>query len=413
MALIVQKFGGTSVGSPEKIKAVAERVLRYKSKGNQMVVVLSAMSGETNRLVDLASQMQEFPDTREMDMLLSTGEQVTIALFAMAVKHAGGDAISFLGDQVKILTDSTHTRARIESIDSDKILAELEQGRVVIIAGFQGVNELGDITTLGRGGSDTTAVALAAALKADSCEIFTDVEGVYTTDPNICSKARKIDRISYDEMLELASLGAKVLDIRSVTFAKRYNVPIHVRSTFTETEGTWVVEEDKQMEGMIVSGVTYNKNEARITVSGVPNQPGLAAKIFTPISDADIIVDMIIQNQDAGRGKADMTFTVMRSDYERTLKLLQSVIPGIGADQVQGDTNITKISIVGVGMRNHSGIASTMFSVLAKEGINISMISTSEIKVSCVIEEKYTELAIRALHDAFELDKVNLPTEES
>lgn len=412
MALIVQKFGGTSVGSPEKIKAVADRVLRYKNQGNQMVVVLSAMSGETNRLVALASQMQEFPDTREMDMLLSTGEQVTIALFAMAVKEAGGDAISFLGDQVKILTDSVHTKARIESIDSEKILAELEQGRVVIIAGFQGVNELGDITTLGRGGSDTTAVALAAALKANSCEIFTDVEGVYTTDPNVCSKARKIDRISYDEMLELASLGAKVLDIRSVTFAKRYNVPIHVRSTFTETEGTWVVEEDKQMEGLIVSGVTYNKNEARITVSGVPNQPGLAAKIFTPISDADIIVDMIIQNQDAGRGKADMTFTVMRTDYERTLKLLQDVVSKIGAEQVQGDTNITKISIVGVGMRNHSGIAATMFSVLAKEGINISMISTSEIKVSCVIEEKYTELAIRALHDAFELDKVNIPTEE-
>jgi len=412
MALIVQKFGGTSVGSPEKIKAVAERVLKFKKQGNQMVVVLSAMSGETNRLVDLAAKMQELPDTREMDMLLSTGEQVTIALFAMAVKQAGGDAISFLGDQVKINTDSVHTKARIESIDSDKIMAELEQGRVVVIAGFQGVNEKGDITTLGRGGSDTTAVALAAALKADSCEIYTDVEGVYTTDPNICSKARKIDRISYDEMLELASLGAKVLDIRSVTFAKRYNVPVHVRSTFTETEGTWVVEEDKQMEGLIVSGVTYNRNEARITVSGVPNQPGIAAKIFTPISDADIVVDMIIQNQNPDGGKADMTFTVMRTDYERTLKLLQDVVAKIGAEKVQGDTNIVKISIVGVGMRNHSGIASTMFSVLAKEGINISMISTSEIKVSCVIEEKYTELAIRALHDAFELDKVNLPSEE-
>lgn len=412
MALIVQKFGGTSVGSPEKIKAVAERVLKFKNQGNQMVVVLSAMSGETNRLVDLASKMQELPDTREMDMLLSTGEQVTIALFAMAVKQAGGDAISFLGDQVKINTDSVHTKARIESIDSDKIMAELNQGRVVTIAGFQGVNEKGDITTLGRGGSDTTAVALAAALKADSCEIYTDVEGVYTTDPNICSKARKIDRISYDEMLELASLGAKVLDIRSVTFAKRYNVPVHVRSTFTETEGTWVVEEDKQMEGLIVSGVTYNKNEARITVSGVPNQPGIAAKIFTPISDADIVVDMIIQNQNPDGGKADMTFTVMRSDYERTLKLLQDVVARIGAEKVQGDTNIVKISIVGVGMRNHSGIASTMFSILAKEGINISMISTSEIKVSCVIEEKYTELAIRALHDAFELDKTNQPGEE-
>ncbi len=412
MALIVQKFGGTSVGSPAKIKAVAERVLRYKNQGNQMMVVLSAMSGETNRLVDLAAQMQELPDSREMDMLLSTGEQVTVSLFAMAVKQAGGDAVSFLGDQVKINTDSVHTKARIESIDSDKILAELNQGRVVVIAGFQGVNDKGDITTLGRGGSDTTAVALAAALQADSCEIFTDVEGVYTTDPNICAKARKIDRISYDEMLELASLGAKVLDIRSVTLAKRYKVPIHVRSTFTETEGTWVVEEDKQMEGLIVSGVTYNKNEARITVSGVPNQPGIAAKIFTPISDANIIVDMIIQNQDAGRGKADMTFTVVRSDYERTLKLLQELIIKIGAESVQGDTNITKISIVGVGMRNHSGIASTMFSVLAKEGINISMISTSEIKVSCVIEEKYTELAVRALHDAFELDKTNVPVEE-
>lgn len=412
MALIVQKFGGTSVGSPAKIKAVAERVLRNKNQGNQMVVVLSAMSGETNRLVDLASQMQELPDTREMDMLLSTGEQVTVSLFAMAVKQAGGDAVSFLGDQVKINTDSVHTKARIESIDSQKILAELNQGRVVVIAGFQGVNDKGDITTLGRGGSDTTAVALAAALKADSCEIFTDVEGVYTTDPNICAKARKIDRISYDEMLELASLGAKVLDIRSVTLAKRYKVPIHVRSTFTETEGTWVIEEDKQMEGLIVSGVTYNKNEARITVSGVPNQPGIAAKIFTPISDENIIVDMIIQNQDAGRGKADMTFTVVRTDYERTLKLLQEVIKKIGAESVQGDTNIAKISVVGVGMRNHSGIASTMFSVLAKEGINISMISTSEIKVSCVIEEKYTELAIRALHDAFELDKSNAPVEE-
>jgi len=412
MALIVQKFGGTSVGSPEKIKAVAERVLRYKNQGNRMVVVLSAMSGETNRLVDLASKMQELPDTREMDMLLSTGEQVTIALFAMAVKQAGSDAISFLGDQVKINTDSVHTKARIESIDSDKIMTELDQGRVVVIAGFQGVNDKGDITTLGRGGSDTTAVALAAALKADSCEIFTDVEGVYTTDPNICAKARKIDRISYDEMLELASLGAKVLDIRSVTFAKRYKVPVHVRSTFTETEGTWVVEEDKQMEGLIVSGVTYNKNEARITVSGVPNQPGIAAKIFTPISDADIIVDMIIQNQNPEGGKADMTFTVMRTDYERTLKLLQDVVARIGAEKVQGDTSIVKISIVGVGMRNHSGIASTMFSVLAKEGINISMISTSEIKVSCVIEEKYTELAIRALHDAFELDKINQPSEE-
>ncbi|MEN8189001.1 MAG: aspartate kinase [Thermodesulfobacteriota bacterium] len=413
MALIVQKFGGTSVGSPEKIKAVAERVLKYKKQGHRVVVVLSAMSGETNRLTALAMDMQEFPDSREMDMLLSTGEQVTVSLFAMAVKAAGENAISFLGDQVRINTDSVHTKARIESIDSEKITEALDRGQVVTVAGFQGVNENGDITTLGRGGSDTTAVALAAALKADSCEIFTDVEGVYTTDPNICTKARKVDRISYDEMLELASLGAKVLDIRSVTFAKRHKVPIHVRSTFTEAEGTWVVEEEKLMEGIIVSGVTYNKNEARITVSGVPDQPGIAAKIFTPISDEDIIVDMIIQNQDTGDGLTDMTFTVIRTDYQRTMNLLREVVKEIGAAAVFGAEDITKISIVGVGMRNHSGIASTMFSVLAREGINISMISTSEIKVSCIIEEKYTELAIRALHDAFELDKDNQLVEES
>ncbi len=414
MALIVQKFGGTSVGDPGKIKNVAKRVLRMQKKGNQVVVVLSAMSGETNRLTNFATEMQDFPDRREMDVLLSSGEQVTISLFAMAVKSLGGDCISFLGDQVKINTDSSHTKARIESIDSDHVLRELEKGRVVVIAGFQGVTENGDITTLGRGGSDTTAVAMAAALQADACEIFTDVEGVYTTDPNICSKARKIDRISYDEMLELASLGAKVLDIRSVTFAKQYNVPIHVRSSFTETEGTWVIEEDKTMEGRIVSGVTYNRDEARITISGVPDQPGIATKIFTPISNADIIVDMIIQNQDTGNGMTDMTFTVLRSDYERTLKLLDEVVESTEATGgVHGSATITKISIVGVGMRNHSGIASTMFSVLANEGINISMISTSEIKVSCIIEEKYTELAIRALHDAFELDKDTVPEEET
>ncbi len=414
MALIVQKFGGTSVADPEKIKNVVKRVLKKQKEGNQMVVVLSAMSGETNRLTDFALQMQDMPDTREMDVLLSSGEQVTVSLFAMAVKAMGDDCISFLGDQVKINTDSSHTKARIESIDSERIVAELSSGKVVVVAGFQGVDEHGNVTTLGRGGSDTTAVALAAVLKADSCEIFTDVEGVYTTDPNICSKARKVDRISYDEMLELASLGAKVLDIRSVTFAKKYNVPIHVRSTFTETEGTWVIEEDKEMEGRIVSGVTYNRNEARITISGVPDQPGIAAKIFTPISDADIIVDMIIQNQDTGNGLTDMTFTVIRSDYQRTVQLLETVIEQIGANGgVHGSDAITKISIVGVGMRNHSGIASTMFNVLSKEGINISMISTSEIKVSCIIEDKYTELAIRALHDAFELDKDSVPEEES
>jgi len=414
MALIVQKFGGTSVADPEKIKNVAKRVLRKKKEGNQMVVVLSAMSGETNRLTDFALAMQDIPDSREMDVLLSSGEQVTISLFAMAIKAMGDDCVSYLGDQVKIQTDSSHTKARIENIDADRIKNALNSGKVVVVAGFQGVAENGDITTLGRGGSDTTAVALAAALQAAACEIFTDVEGVYTTDPNMCSTAIKIDKITYDEMLELASLGAKVLDIRSVTFAKQYNVPVHVRSTFTETEGTWVIEEEKDMEGKVVSGVTYNKNEARITISGVPDQPGIATKIFTPISDANIIVDMIIQNQDTGNGMTDMTFTVIRSDYQRTLKLLETVVKETGATGgVHGSDSITKISIVGVGMRNHSGIATTMFSILSREGINISMISTSEIKVSCIIEEKYTELAVRALHDAFELGKESVPEEET
>jgi aspartate kinase len=404
MALIVQKYGGTSVGNPVKIKAVVERVLGYSRQGHQMVVVLSAMSGETDRLIALANSVQEQPDTREMDVLLSTGEQVTISLFAMAVKAAGFDAISFLGDQVKILTSSLHTKARIQEIDTAKVKNHLAQGRIVVVAGFQGVDENGDITTLGRGGSDTTAVALAAALQADQCEIFTDVEGVYTTDPNICSVARKIDRISYDEMLELASLGAKVLDIRSVGLAKRYKVPLHVRSTFVETEGTWVVEEDKAMESMLVSGVTYTKNEARLTISRVPDKPGIASKIFMPISDAGIVIDMIIQNTRAGE-MTDMTFTVPRTDYKKALKILQDVAADIGAEEVSSADNIAKVSIVGVGMRNHSGIASTMFQVLANEGINIMMISTSEIKVSCVIEEKYTELAVRALHDAFALDR--------
>jgi aspartate kinase len=406
MALIVQKFGGTSVGSPEKIKAVAERVLENSRKGHQMVIVLSAMSGETDRLIALANNMQEQPDTREMDVLLSTGEQVTISLFAMAIKAAGFEAISFLGDQVKILTNSRHTKARIKSVDTEKIKSHLEQGKVVVVAGFQGVDETGALTTLGRGGSDTTAVALAAALKADQCEIFTDVEGVFTADPNICSSARKIGRISYDEMLELASLGAKVLDIRSVGLAKRYKVPLHVRSTFVDTEGTWVVEEDEKMESMLVSGVTYNKNEARLTISKVPDKPGIASKIFMPISDAGIVIDMIIQNTRAG-DLTDMTFTVPRTDYKNALEILEKVATEIGAEAVTSSDNIAKVSIVGVGMRNHSGIASTMFHVLSKEGINIMMISTSEIKVSCVIEEKYTERAVRALHEAFALEKID------
>jgi len=411
MSLIVQKFGGTSVANPEKIKAVAARVLGYTKQGHQVVVVLSAMAGETNRLISLAHQVQDQPDNREMDVLLSSGEQVTVALFAMAVKAAGHDAVSLLGDQVKIITDTMHTKARIKSIDTLPITQRLEEGKIVVVAGFQGVTDDADITTLGRGGSDTTAVALAAALKADQCEIYTDVEGVYTTDPNICSSARKIDRISYDEMLELASLGAKVLDIRSVGFAKRYKVPVHVRSTFTEAEGTLVVEEDKDMESMLVSGVTYTKNEARITLSKVHDVPGVASKIFTPISDAGIVVDMIIQNTRAGE-MTDMTFTVPRTDYKKAMGIVQHIVAEIGAGAVTGSEQIAKVSIVGVGMRNHSGIATTMFRILAQEGINIQMISTSEIKVSCVIDEKYTELAVRALHDGFGLHKTGQPVQE-
>jgi aspartate kinase len=411
MALIVQKFGGTSVGSTEKIKAVAQRVLNTHKQGNRMVVVLSAMSGETDRLTGLALAMQRIPDQREMDMLLATGEQVTVALFAMAIKDLGHDAVSLLGDQVAIRTDSMHTKARIRTIDANLINDHLNEGKIVVIAGFQGVTDNGDITTLGRGGSDTTAVALAAAMQADACEIFTDVEGVYTTDPNICPQARKIDYISYDEMLELASLGAKVLDIRSVGLAKRFSVPVHVRSTFSENIGTWVVEEGKIMESMLVSGITYSKNEARITIKQVPDQPGIAAKIFLPISDAGILVDMIIQNTHDGR-LTDMTFTVLRRDYDRAMEILHKVAKEIGAQTVTGDKDIAKVSIVGVGMRNHPGIASTMFQILAKEGVNMMMVSTSEIKVSCVIAEKYTELAVRALHDAFALDKQNVPLEE-
>lgn len=405
MALIVQKFGGTSVANCEKIRNVTKRVIKLARAGHQIVVVLSAMAGETNRFVDLAQQMQKMPDPREMDVLLATGEQVTVALFAMAVKEEGLDCVSLLGDQVRIVTDTMHTKARIKKIDTELIKGHLIAGRIVVVAGFQGVTENGDITTLGRGGSDTTAVALAAALRADQCEIFTDVEGVYTTDPNVCAKARKISRISYDEMLELASLGAKVLDIRSVGLAKRYKVPVHVRSTFTETEGTWVVEEDKIMESMLVSGVTYNKNEARITVARVPDTPGIASRLFTPISNAGIVVDMIIQNTRTGNNITDMTFTVPRTDYVRAMNIVEALAQEIGAEKVHGSQDIAKVSIVGVGMRNHFGIATTMFDVLAREGINILMISTSEIKISCVIEEKYTELAVRALHDAFALEQ--------
>ncbi|MEA1934842.1 MAG: aspartate kinase [Thermodesulfobacteriota bacterium] len=403
MALIVQKFGGTSVGDIDKIKAVARKVVKRSREGNRMVVVLSAMAGETDRFVKLAGKAQIIPDPREMDVLLSTGEQVTVALLAMAVKDEGLDAVSMLGDQVKIRTDNIHTKARIKSIDTKLLEKRLSDDKIIIVAGFQGVNDNKDITTLGRGGSDTTAVALAGVLKADECEIFTDVDGIYTTDPDICSTARKIDTIAYDEMLELASLGAKVLDIRSVEFAKKYQVPVHVRSSFVDTEGTWVVEEDKEMEEKPVSGITYSKNEGRLTISKVQDEPGIASKIFTPISDANIVVDMIIQNTRAG-DLTDMTFTVPINDYDKAMSILEDVAGKIGADRVSGSKNIAKVSIVGVGMRNFPGIATTMFQTLADEGINILMISTSEIKISCVIDKKYTELAIRALHDVFELE---------
>jgi aspartate kinase len=409
MALIVQKYGGTSVGSIEKIRNVAERVLENYKQGNSMVVVLSAMAGQTDGLIRLAREMCDDPDPRELDVLMATGEQVSVALFAMAVKSMGYDARSLLGFQAAIRTDQLYGKARIQEIDATRILKELEKNRIVAVAGFQGLDEKGNITTLGRGGSDTTAVALAAALKADVCEIYTDVKGVYTTDPNICPRARKMDAISYDEMLELASLGAKVLEIRSVEFAKKYNVPIHVRSTFTQERGTMVVAETKDMEKVLVSGVAYNKNEARITVKRVPDRPGTAAQVFEPIFKADIIVDMIVQNTSED-GTTDLTFTVPKADFQKSLKLVSEVARQIGAEKVLGDENIAKVSIVGVGMRNHAGIAQKMFHVLAKENINIIMITTSEIKISCIIEEKYTELAVRVLHEAFDLE--NGPTED-
>ena len=411
MSLIVQKYGGTSVGSIEKIRNVAARVLESYRQGHKMVVVLSAMSGQTDNLIKLAHQMCADPDPRELDVLLATGEQVSIALFAMAVKSMGFDARSFLGFQVGIRTDQIYGKARIQEIDTKRLFDELEKNRIVTVAGFQGLDEDGNITTLGRGGSDTTAVALAAALKADVCEIFTDVKGVYSADPNVCPKARKMDVVSYDEMLELASLGAKVLEIRSVELAKKYNVPIHVRSTFTKESGTMVIAETKDMEKVLVSGVAYNKNEARITIKKVPDQPGTAAKLFQPVFAAGIIVDMIVQNQ-SELGFTDMTFTVLKADFVTTMKIVRNVAKEIKAIEVIGDENIAKISIVGVGMRNHAGVAQKMFQTLAAESINIMMISTSEIKISCIIEEKYTELAVRVLHKAFELENGALQEEK-
>ena len=403
MAIIVQKYGGTSVGSVEKIRAVAERVIETHKEGNQMVVVLSAMAGQTDGLIKLASQISPEPDPRELDVLLATGEQVSVALFAMTVKSLGFEACSFLGFQVAIHTDDLYGKARIHDIDTDRILKNLNEGRIVTVAGFQGLDAHGDITTLGRGGSDTTAVALAAALKADVCEIFTDVDGVYTTDPHVCPKAGKMDFISYDEMLEMASLGAKVLEIRSVEFAKKFNVPIHVRSTFTRERGTMVVAETKDMEKVVVTGVAYNKNEARVTITKVPDRPGIASTIFEPVFKAGIVVDMIVQNTSQD-DFTDLTFTVPKADFYKTMKLVSAVAEKIGAEKVLGDEDIAKVSIIGVGMRTHAGVAKKMFETLANENINIVMISTSEIKISCIIEEKYTELAVRVLHSAFGLD---------
>lgn len=405
MALVVQKFGGTSVGSIEKIQNVARRVIETFEQGNRMVVVLSAMAGQTDGLIKFAKEIASEPDARELDVLMATGEQVSVALFSMAVKSMGYDACSLLGFQVAIHTSDLYGKARIHEIDHERITRELSSNRIVAVAGFQGLDDAGNITTLGRGGSDTTAVALAAALGADVCEIFTDVEGVYTTDPHVCPQARKMDSISYEEMLEMASLGAKVLEIRSVEFAKKFNVPIHVRSTFSNERGTMVIGETKDMEKVAVSSVAYNKNEARVTIRRVPDRPGIASQIFESVFQAGIVVDMIVQNTSED-GYTDLTFTVPKPDFMKTMKLVSQVAEAIGAEKVLGDENIAKVSIIGVGMRSHAGVAKKMFESLAAENINIMMISTSEIKVSCVIEEKYTELAVRVLHEAFGLDKV-------
>ncbi|ALN19885.1 aspartate kinase [Ectopseudomonas mendocina] len=405
MALIVQKFGGTSVGTVERIQQVAEKVKKFREKGDDIVVVVSAMSGETNRLIDLAKQITDGePVPRELDVMVSTGEQVTIALLAMALIKRGVPAVSYTGNQVRILTDSAHNKARILHIDDQNIRADLKAGRVVVVAGFQGVDEHGSITTLGRGGSDTTGVALAAALKADECQIYTDVDGVYTTDPRVVPKAQRLEKITFEEMLEMASLGSKVLQIRSVEFAGKYNVPLRVLHSFQEGPGTLItLDEEESMEQPIISGIAFNRDEAKLTIRGVPDIPGIAFKILGPISAANIEVDMIVQNV-SHDNTTDFTFTVHRNDYSNALGVLQKTADELGAREVVGDTNIAKVSIVGVGMRSHAGVASRMFEALAKETINIQMISTSEIKVSVVIEEKYLELAVRALHTAFELD---------
>ena len=404
MRLIVQKYGGTSVADLERIRNVAQRVAETHDAGNEVVVVISAMAGVTDNLIKMADQISGVPVKRELDVLLATGEQTTAALLAMMLNSMNYSAHSLLGHQAEVRTDCAFGNARIMDIRTERIQELVRQRNIVVIAGFQGCDAAGNITTLGRGGSDTSAVAIAAALKADICEIYTDVDGVYTADPNICPKAKKLDVISYDEMLNMASLGAKVLQIRSVGFAKKYNVPIHVRSSFEKKDGTMVVNEDSGMESLIVTSVTHDKDQARITLKKVPDQPGVAAKIFTPIAEAGIIVDMIIQNTRAG-GQTDLTFTVPKADYEQALAHQKHIAADIGAEDVFGDKNIAKVSVIGVGMRNHSGVASVMFNALAEENINISMISTSEIRISCVIEEKYTELAVRVLHTKFGLDK--------
>jgi len=408
MALIVQKYGGTSVGSPERIRNVARRVARWRARGHQLVVVVSAMSGETNRLIALAKEIQAQPDPRELDVMVSTGEQVTIGLLAMALKEIGVKARSYTGAQVKIVTDSAFTKARILKIDEDRMHADLNDGYVVVVAGFQGVDEQGNITTLGRGGSDTTGVALAAALKADECQIYTDVDGVYTTDPRIVPEARRLKTITFEEMLEMASLGSKVLQIRSVEFAGKYKVRLRVLSSFEdEGEGTLITfEEDENMEQAIISGIAFNRDEAKITVLGVPDRPGIAYQILGPVGDANVDVDMIVQNV-GHDGLTDFSFTVHRNDYQKTLKTLEPVVKHIQARGIISGDKIAKVSVVGVGMRSHAGIASTAFRTLAEEGINIEMISTSEIKISVVIDEKYTELAVRVLHKAFGLDQAS------
>lgn len=404
MALVIQKYGGTSVANIANIEMVAQKVIKAKESGNQVVVVLSAMAGETDRLISLAHQVADDPDEREYDALISTGEQITVTLLAMMLNKLGYKAKSLLGFQAKILTDQAYKKARILSINAKAIKSELKKGTIVVIAGFQGIDAENNITTLGRGGSDTSAVALAAALRADVCDIFTDVDGVYTTDPSICSKARRLNKISYDEMLEMARSGAKVLQPRSVEMAKKFQVPVYVRSTFSDEGGTLVTKEDKEMEREVVSGVTYDRDQAKITIVRVPDRAGIAARLFTPLAEHNIVVDMIIQNASID-GYTDLTFTVSRKDIKQANKLIEEVAKDIGAQKVEVDENVAKVSIVGVGMVSHAGVAAKMFATLAHEGINILMISTSEIKVSCVMQAKYTELAVMVLHDAFELDK--------